>query len=296
MLPSIWKEEDMKWINRMKSCIDYIEENLKGEIDIGTLSRLTFLSKRYFLIMFEAVTGMTVHEYIRKRRMSVAAYELMEKHRKVIDVAFDFGYSSAEAFSRAFKNIHGVSPANTGKNGSYVKLYAPISFHIEIKGEESMNYRVEKKEAFKVFGKSISTTSEDGRNFKEIPRFWKDVFESGLFKEMIEYCDEGSKNYGVCLPMKNEDEFDYVIGFSGSRDDYGKFQVFEIPEAKWVIFECRGAMPNAMQDVWKRIFKEWLPATEYEIDFTKPELELYTEGDASSEEYYSEIWVPLKGE
>lgn len=286
----------MKWINRMKSCIDYIEDNLKGEIDIAELSRLTFLSKRYFLIMFEAVTGMTVHEYIRKRKMSVAAYEIMEKDRKVIDVAFDFGYSSAEAFSRAFKNIHGISPANAGKNGSYVKLYAPISFHIEIKGEESMNYRVEKKEEFKVFGTVLKTTSEDGKSYKEIPKFWQQVFASGQFKEMLNLCDEDSKNYGVCLPMKNEDEFDYVIGFSGSREDYSKYEVFEIPAAKWGIFECRGLMPNAMQSVFQRIFKEWLPATDYEIDMTKPVLEYYTEGDTTSNDYYSEIWMPLKGQ
>lgn len=286
----------MKWINRMKSCIDYIEENLKGEIDITEFSRLTFLSKRYFLVMFEAVTGMTVHEYIRKRKMSVAAYEIMEKDRKVIDVAFDFGYSSAEAFSRAFKSIHGISPANAGKNGSYVKLYAPISFHIEIKGEESMNYRVEKKDGFKVFGLILETTIVDAKSYEEIPKFWKQVCDSGQFNEMLSLCDSTSDSFGVCLPMKNEDDFDYVVGFSGSREDYGKYEMFDIPAAKWGVFECRGPMPNSMQSVFKRIFKEWLPATDYEIDMTKPVLEYYTDGDTSSHDYYSEIWMPLKGE
>lgn len=243
--------------------------------------------------MFEAVTGMSISEYVRKRRMSLAAYDLMEKDLKVIDVAYDYGYSSPEAFSRAFKSVHGVSPALAGKDGNFIKLYMPISFHIEIKGDVSMKYRIEEMEGFKVFGKSITTTSEDGRNFREIPQFWNDVFQSGDFKAMIEQCDESSKNFGICLPMKNELEFDYAIGFSGVKDEYLDFEVCQIPKAKWAIFECLGPMPDAMQRVWNRIFKEWLAATEYEIDCRLPQLEYYTEGDTSSENYYSEIWIPL---
>ena len=284
----------MKWINRMQKCIEYIESNLKGDIDQEHLGRLAFLSRRYFLMMFEAVTGTSVYEYIRRRRMSLAAYELMENNRKVTDLAYEYGYSSPEAFSRAFKSIHGVTPALAGKDGSFIKLYMPISFQIEIKGDVSMKYRVEKMEGFKIFGKKIATTCEDGRNLVEIPKFWSDVFQSGQFKAMCEKCDRDSKNFGVCLPMKNETEFDYLIGFSGSKDVYEGFDTYDIPKAKWAVFECRGAMPDSIQNVWKRIFKEWLPSVEYEIDETLPQMEYYTEGDTCSEEYYSEIWIPVK--
>lgn len=278
----------------MQQCIEYIESNLKGEIDLDHLSRLAFLSRRYFLTMFDAITGMSINEYVRKRRMSLAAYDLIEKNRRVTDVAYEYGYSSPEAFSRAFKSIHGVSPALAGKEGNFIKLFMPISFHIEIKGDVFMKYRVEESDKFRVFGKAISTSCLDGSNFKEIPEFWSRVFQDGQFKAMAEQCDSGSKSFGVCMPMKNETEFDYVIGFSGEKDSYTDFETFEIPKAKWAIFECLGPMPEAIQSVWKRIFKEGLPSVEYEIDETIPQLEYYSEGDTSSQNYYSEVWIPVK--
>ena len=286
----------MKWYMRLQDCIKYIEENLKGEIDFDELSSLSFLSKRYFFRMFEAVTGISVIEYIRNRRMTLAAKELASEACKVIDIALEFGYSSPEAFSRAFKSVHGIPPSSvTTAQSGMLKSFSPLSFKITVKGDKELNYKIEKKKAFKVIGEVLTTTSEKEQNFKELPRFWDRLHSDGTFTKMLGLSDDSGTSFGVCFPVvEGSQEFNYAIAVPYSGKDDEQFEIFDIPEATWVVFEFTGPMPSAIQDGLNMIFSEWLPATEYEIDNTMPDIELYYPGSVQNPDYKSEIWIAIK--
>ena len=134
---------------------------------------------------------------------------------------------------------------------------------------------------------------KDGQNFILIPKFWDDVYANGDCDKLMTYDTDANKAvYGVCYNFKTE-SFDYMIAVKGERMDVGDYEVLEVPELTWVKFECRGRLPEAQQNVWKRIFTEWLPTSGYEHD-EGPEIEWYSNQDMNSENYLSEIWIPIK--
>lgn len=282
----------MKWLDRLEDCLRYIEDNMKSEIDMDVLARKACLSKFYFYRMFLYVTGIQVNEYIRNRRMTMAAKELGETKAKIIDVAMDYGYSTSESFSRAFKAIHGISPSEAKNPNCMLKAYPPISFQIRIKGEVPMNYKIVEKEGFNVIGVSRKFSTENGANFREIPKFWTEFNSSGLHDKLLAYSAK-EEIYGICMNYdRDEEEFDYVIaveynGKSGIRD----FEVRKIPASTYAVFT--DIKMSEIQDFTRRIFNEWLPATEYELT-DSPEIECYPYGDINSDKYRMQIWMPIK--
>ena len=142
----------MKRLSGIKESIEYIEENLRSEIDFGTAAKKACLSKFYYYSMFQMVTGTTLAEYIRNRRMTLAARELKESSRRIIEIALDYGYSSQESFTRAFKNVHGITPAQARKSSSPIKAYSPISFQLQLKGDVEMEYKIAKKTSIEIGG------------------------------------------------------------------------------------------------------------------------------------------------
>jgi len=284
----------MKWMDRLTGCIAYIEENLSGNIDYDTLARRACLSRLYFFRMFEAVTDISVSAYIRKRRMSLAVRRLREDRDRIIDIAMDFGYSSSEAFSRAFKQVHGISPSQARAESQKLKSYPPIAIKITLKGEAQMEYTIESKPALKLIGASITTCSEDGRNNEEIPQFWNDIHADGTFARLCAAAANNDACYGICYDYNAADSsFKYAAAVDYAGGDTDGFEEIDIPAAKWAVFPCTGPMPGALQSVWKRIFSEWLPATGNEIA-DGAQIEFYYPGDTSSDDYRSEVWIPIK--
>lgn len=284
----------MKWIERLKECVDYIEDNLKDEIEMDELCEIACLSQLYFPRLFEAVTDIPLNEYVRRRRMTVAASELIGTDRKIIDIALDYGYATPESFSRAFKSIHGVSPSALRNDNPTIKSYPKLTFTISIKGDVEMDYKIVEKEAFEVLGLSIRTTDKDGKNYQEIPAFWQTVNTDGTSEKLCELSSNPDVVYGICMNLDKEGYFDYAIASPYDGGQTAEFKVMNIPTAKWAIFNCVGPMPHSIQKVWQRIFTEWLPATEYEIA-QLPQIELYYRGDTTSDDYKSEVWIPIKG-
>ena len=283
----------MKWINRLTDCVDYIEENLTGEIDVDVLCEKACLSRLYFFRMFEAVTGFSLRDYERNRKMTLAAKELQLSNAKVIDVAFKYGYSSSEAFSRAFKNVHGISPSQAKQKGSKLKSHGKLNFNISITGDEEIKYAIVKKKSFEVLGTSIVTTDVDGENNREIPQFWLDVREDGRWGQLCELGGFSEFAYGICFDDdRSTKHFKYMAGVPYNNKSSDAFELLTIPAATWAVFDCVGPMPDAMQVVWEKIFRDWLPATGFEIA-SIPQIEYYYPGDPWSDDYRSEIWIPV---
>ena len=142
----------MEWINRLNKAINYIEEHITEKIHYEQLAKIACCSTYHFQRMFSYMANIPLSEYIRRRRMSLAAVELQNGNKKIIDVALKFGYTSPTAFNRAFQKIHGVAPSLVKDSVIALKAYPPISFKITIKGASGLNYRIEKKEAFRIIG------------------------------------------------------------------------------------------------------------------------------------------------
>ena len=157
----------MEWIDRLNDAIGYIEEHLRGEIDAAQLGKIACCSSYHFQRMFTYMAGIPLSEYIRRRRMSLAAVELQGKNVKIIDVAGKYGYNSPTAFNRAFQSVHGVAPSAVKNEGVSVKSFPPIQFKITVKGVEEMNYRIETKEAFRIVGVSVPLDKDIEKNFTE---------------------------------------------------------------------------------------------------------------------------------
>jgi AraC family transcriptional regulator len=155
-----------------------------------------------------------------------------------------------------------------------------------------MNYKMVERDRFQILGVNREFTFVNGENLRGIPKMWDELNTDGT-SDSIAMLINGEIDglLGVCIP-KSENSMDYWIAAEYEGDVPEKFVSMEIPAAKWVVFEVHGAMPDAIQKTWERIFSEWFPSSEYRPG-GGPQLEVYPQGNTSSPDYYSEIWVPI---
>lgn len=284
----------MNWYERMNKAIDYIEENLCGQIDYDKIAKIMCQSTVNFQRMFSIVTDITVNEYIRRRRMTLAAFEMQNSKVKVIDAALKYGYESPEAFARAFKEIHGISPMVARKEGMQLKSYPRLTFLLSVKGDVAMDYRIESKEAFKVYGIEGIFTTDDGKNLSEIPNFWLDTMKKGEFDRLLKSTNGTSDIHSICDYRKiDENTFPYMLFAYKTKDSKTEgFVEVEVPSATWAIFRTRNHTEEEtsaeIQSLIKRVYTDWLPTANYEkVDGY--ELELYFRTDDGK--CYCEIWM-----
>ncbi|WP_397379175.1 effector binding domain-containing protein [Paenibacillus sp. YYML68] len=283
----------MEWLNRMMSALDLMEARMEEPLDVAELARAAHSSTYHFQRMFYMLTGMTVAEYVRKRRLTLAAQELALSGPKVIDVALKYGYDSPESFSKAFRKLHGISPSEARHAGVQLKAFPRISFHLSLKGDKEMDYRIVQREAFTVIGKSIQTSSVDGENSRAIPKFWQDSLADGTVGSLVAAGKSGD-TLGICYDMKPDGEgFKYAIAVeTDTAASDSEFDLIQIPAATWAVFTSVGPMPGAIQELWRRVFQEWFPTTGYE-HAEGPDFELYPPGDARADDYRCEVWIPI---
>ena len=286
----------MNYIKDMNNALDYIEKNINKDISQEEVARVAHISKFHFLRIFNILTGMTLAQYIRERRLTLAAKEIMSTNMKIIDISYKYGYETPEAFTKAFKALHKVSPTEARKKGETLRATTPISFQLTVKGEKRMDYKIVSKDSFKVVGLSRRFSTKNGENFKEIPKFWDEVNSSEIDNILIN--NQGDLGIlGICTGFcEAKDEMKYMIAVQGDEIEalksYKDYEVFEIPKSTFAVFESIGPMPNSIQNTWHKIFAEWFPATQYE-HANAPEFEAYFSGDPHGEDYRCEIWIPI---
>ncbi|MHB8129646.1 MAG: AraC family transcriptional regulator [Mobilitalea sp.] len=281
----------MDWLERMNNAINYVEENLSEEIDYSQAAKLACCSVYHFQRIFAFAAEMTLSEYVRLRRMTIAAFEL-QNNSKVIDVALKYGYNSPTAFTRAFLGVHGVTPSAVRDNGIMLKSFPRITFQMSIKGGKEMNYKIIEKPVMRFVGKKEIVSTTEGQNFIRVPQIWQEVMGDGTFEQILKLSNGNpSGALGVCANFR-EEKLDYYIAASTDDKVPEGMDELQIPASLWVVFKCVGPMPKAIQEVWKRIFTEWFPSSGYE-HAGGAELEWYSDGDSSLEDYVSEIWIPI---
>jgi len=278
----------MEWIDRLNEAMAYIEAHLTEQIDVRQLGQIACCSSYHFQRMFSYMAGIPLSEYIRRRRMSLAAADLQSGDERVIDIAGKYGYLSPTAFNRAFQAVHGVPPSAVRERGVPVRAFPPITFAITIKGAEEMKYRIETKEAFRIVGVSTPLQREIEKNFTVIPGKWQEVSQDGTLKRLAGMMD--TPPMGVLGVSRCGDEADwrYYIAVSSSQPADG-LEEYLVPAATWAIFSGCGAS-QSIQDLERRIVTEWLPGSGYEYG-SAPDIEVYLNPDPQNAQY--EVWIPV---
>lgn len=279
----------MEWIERLNQTINYIEEHLAEEIKYNDLAEIACCSTYHFQRMFTYMAGISLSEYIRRRRMSLAALDLQQSDEKIIDIGLKYGYTSPTAFNRAFQVIHGVSPSQAKKEGIVIKSYPPISFKITIKGVEEMNYRIEEKEEFRIVGVSQPLSKEIEENFQVVPQMWQAATMDGTIPKLAAMMN--------CQPMgllgvsacNDEEQWRYYIAVSSSSPIDDGLEEYVVPAATWAIFSGTGT-GQSIQELEQRIVTEWLPTSGYEYA-NAPDIEVYLNPDPNNAQY--EVWIPV---
>lgn len=278
----------MEWIQGMNAAVNYIEEHILEEPDMNELGKLAGCSAHHFQRIFTYLGGITLTEYLRRRRMSLAAVDLNDEDAKVLDVALKYGYESPTAFNRAFQMVHGVSPSQAKKEKILLKAFPPLVFHMTVRGTQEMNYRIEKREEIRIIGKKIPLKSTLEENFQITPMFWQKCSCDGTVEKLAGLMDTdvyGLMGVSVC---NNNDEWEYYIAVASTKSSE-EFEELTIPASTWAVFYDEGPVFK-LQELETRIVTEWLPTSGYEYA-NAPEIELYLNPDPANAKY--EIWLPI---
>lgn len=278
----------MEWIERLNHAIDYIEEHLTKEIEYEQLGRIACCSAYHFQRMFTYMAGVPLSEYIRRRKMSLAAVDLQGGDAKIIDVAAKYGYSSPTAFNRAFQSVHGIAPSAVKSEGVSVKSFPPLVFKITVKGVEEMNYRIETKDAFRVIGVSQPLHRELEKNFAVVPTMWQTAATDGTIQKLAALMDAEPMGLLGVSACGEEEDWKYFIAVSSTKPA-GEFEEYTVPAATWAVFAGEGTNLS-IQDLEQRIVTEWLPTSGYEYG-NAPDIEVYLNPDPQNAKF--EVWIPV---
>lgn len=279
----------MEWIDRLNEAMEYIEAHLTDKMDYGRLSQIACCSSYHFQRMFAYMAGVTLSEYIRRRKMSLAAVDLQGGEGKVIDIAAKYGYNSPTAFNRAFQSVHGIAPSAVKQEGISVKSYPPIVFQITVKGAEVMDYRIETKEAFRILGISAPLEKEIEKNFMVVPNLWQEAAANGTIEKLAQMMDTAPMGLLGVSACNDEEQWKYLIAVASTKES-GIFEEYVVPAATWAVFPGTGTN-QSVQELERRIVTEWLPTSGYEYG-NAPDIELYLNADPQNARY--EVWIPVK--
>jgi len=278
----------MEWIDRLNAAIDDIEAHLTDEIDYARLGQIACCSAYHFQRMFAYMAGVPLSEYIRRRRMSLAAVDLQSSEGKVIDVAAKYGYKSPTAFNRAFQSIHGVAPSAVRQGGVTVKSFPPLTFKIIVKGVEEMNYRVEEHGPFRIIGTCVPLDRDIEKNFSCVPAKWAEAAAGGTLERIAALMDAQPMGVLGVSCCNDEEPWRYFIAVSSTKEAPG-LEEYIVPAATWAVFPGQGPS-SSVQELERRIVTQWLPTSGYEYG-NAPDIEVYLTTDPQDAKY--EVWIPV---
>lgn len=281
-----------------------MEEHIDEDINYADVAKSIHMSSYNFHRTFSFIAGMTANEYIRNRRLTLAAQELQTTDLSVIDAAYKYGYESPESFSKAFSRFHGSTPKQAKKPGAKLHLFNPLVIKITMEGGSIMDYRMEHREPqqFVAMVRAFSNEIINDDNDHSIPDFWTECYDKNLVEPMKQLRKEGKRDvYGLCSPTKeNETHFDYGIGVIIDEDtdpagvkkllDNG-YSLWESAAADYAVFQCLGTDGDCIGEMWSKFYKEFSPQTGY-VQTDDTDYEIYFE--KGKEGLFCELWIPVK--
>lgn len=285
----------MNSMERINYAIDYVEAHITEEIDFQQVAQRACCSVYHFHRMFSYITDISISEYIRRRRLTLAAFDLREAGEKVIDVAAKYRYQSPEAFSRAFKSMHGVMPTKARNPGTPLKAYPKLSFHLSMDGDSEISYQIMERPAFEVCGIKADIIVGQESNNTQITRFWDDNIASGAVEQFHQ--DIG---LDLDIPLDavlfnySPSMFSYMICHEMPSDKVPSgYYTLSVPSLTWAVFYTPKhpgtETTRIVRRLRERIFLEWFPTSGY-TQAVGPEFEMFRQDQGL---FTVEIWIPI---
>ncbi|NUL45224.1 AraC family transcriptional regulator [Cellulosimicrobium funkei] len=282
----------MQHWNRAMGCI---EANLTADVDVKELARTAMTSEYHFRRMFSSLAGMPLSAYVRRRRLTAATAEIVDGST-VLDVAVRYGYGSAEAFNRAFKSLHGMTPTEARRPGAVLHSQPQLRFHLTVEGTTDVEHRIIEKAAFTVVGvKTRVPLIHEGDN-AAIADFERSI-DPTIRTQLTELSDQepaGSVAVTVNIdePRAEGSYLDYWRAAATTRPTPAGMNSLDVPAGLWVVFDTEGDFPEALQQLWADAATEWFPANPYRWA-PGPEL-LSVRPDESGTSGRGQLWIPIE--
>ena len=294
----------MEWLTCIRTAIEYMEDHLTEDISAQDVAGQVYLSPFFLQRGFSLMTGYGIGEYIRNRRLYQSALDLRDTGERIIDIALKYGYETPESFTKAFSRFHGVTPSQV-RSGALFRVFLPLRVDVSVHGGNQMEYKIVPMFPFKVIG--FQKVFDNETAYAEIPKYWDEICEkyannvyagnepANPYEQAL--VDNCIGEYGVCIDDLGDGKFRYLIAgkYTGGEVPEGMV-IYEFPRCEWAVFNCLGPLPEAMQSVNTRIFREWLPGNpEFEL-YGNANVEWYdcVNGEKNDPDYRSAIWVPVK--
>ena len=293
----------MNYADILQDTLQYIDAHLGEPLDTELLAARAGFSPYHFSRVFHFNVGYTVMVYVRLRRLACAAAELSEGG-KIIDIALAYGFETHSGFSKAFRRHYGSSPETYRIHTRAKRPELPSLNHMKkynIPGGIVMEPKFVTREAFKIAGYSLRTTSTEGENSKAIPAFWQQYLADGRCEKMHkETFLKSHDEYGACFPTDSDGSFIYVIGCEpqdGCTLPEG-YEIHEVPAATYAVFSTppsdEAAFTANIQGTWAYIYNEWFPKSGYEYSEGLVDFELYDSRCMGETGKIIDIYIPVK--
>ncbi|KKD02622.1 AraC family transcriptional regulator [Streptomyces sp. WM6386] len=283
-------------LERLNQAMEYIEHRLDQRIEAADVARTALTSEYHLRRLFSALAGMPLSEYIRRRRLTIAGAEVLAGDRTLLEIAVRYGYTSGEAFARAFRAMHGVGPGEARRTGAALESQPRLSFRLTVEGSSSMRYRIVEKDEFRVVGRKVRVPLvHEGMN-PAIADFIR-----GLGQETLRRIEDLSDQepQGILGVSDNLDpsraegtELDYYHGVVSGAAVPEDMEALTVPAGTWAVFENSGPFPQALQYLWRDVFTQWFPSNPYRSR-PGPEL-LRTRLTPDAAQADAELWIPVE--
>ncbi|MFD5625140.1 MULTISPECIES: GyrI-like domain-containing protein [unclassified Streptomyces] len=283
-------------LERLNQAMEHIECHLDQPIEVGELARIAVTSEYHFRRMFSALAGVGLAEYIRRRRLTVAGAEVLAGERTLLEIAVRYGYTSGEAFARAFRGMHGVGPGEARRAGASLRSQPRMSFRLIVEGSSSMRYRVVEKDEFRIVGRKARVPLvHEGMNPGIV------AFIRGLGQETLRRIESLSDQEPKGIISVSDDldesraegtELDYYHGVVTGAAVPDDMDALAVPAGTWAVFESSGPFPLTLQHLWRDVFTQWFPSNPYRSR-PGPEI-LRTRLSQDGTEADAELWIPVE--
>lgn len=283
-------------LERLNQAMEHIEQHLDQQIEVNELARIATTSEYHFRRMFSALAGMPLSEYIRRRRLTVAGARVLAGAETLLDVAVRYGYSSGEAFARAFRAMHGVGPGEARRTGAVLRSQPRMSFRLIIEGSNSMRYRVVEKDEFRLVGRKARVPLvHEGMN-PAIVAFIRSIDPDTVrrIEELSDQEPQGIVNVSDNISDSRAEgtELDYYHAVVTGADAPEDLDSRTVPAGTWAVFASSGSFPQTLQYLWRDVYTQWFPSNPYRSR-PGPEI-LRTRVSPDGTEADAELWIPVE--
>lgn len=294
----------MEWIAAMHQAISYMEAHLLEQINYEDVAKQIHLSAYEFHRAFSFLTGMTANGYLRSRRLSLAAREIVETDNRITDIALKYGYDTPESFTKAFTRFHGIAPKFAREGAAKLRLFNPLAIKLTVEGGHDMDYRIAqtKQQIFLAVVKSFPTEIINEEANHDIADFWDECDRQNKLAPLLGLRPAGRRDlFGLCSPTKEEqDTFEYGIGilideatlpFDLTEMEAAGYRIWDVKPGTYAVFDCMGQDGSCISETWGKFYKEFLPQMGYEAT-EATDYELYFENEKPG--LFCELWIPVR--